>query len=312
LPTIKLEPVNFKDIITEVYKKVEAMDDQGQLAAFIPELANVDSQKFGVHISTLNQVNFGLGHCYETFSIQSIAKVLSLCLAYSILGENIWKRLGVEPSGTGFNSLVQLEADHGIPRNPFINSGAIVISDILLSNLENPKEDFLTFVRSISNNSGINYSAKISASEKSIGYRNAALCNFIKSYGNIENDPSDVLDFYYDLCSLEMNCKDLSELFLFLANNGSNTHNNESILTKSQSKRINALMQTCGFYDESGEFAFKVGLPGKSGVGGGIIAIHPNTYAIAVWSPKLNAKGNSFKGMKFLEAFTTKSQLSIF
>jgi len=304
--------MNFKEIIKEVYRNVDQLEDKGQLASFIPELANVDSEKFGVHISTIDQINFGLGNCYDKFSIQSIAKVLSLCLAYSIIGEDIWKRLGVEPSGTGFNSLVQLEADQGIPRNPFINSGAIVISDILISSLTNPKEEFLAFVRSISNNSEINYSDKISASEKSIGYRNAALCNFIKSYGNIKNNPSDVLDFYYDLCSLEMNCKELSELFLFLANNGCKILDNTSILSKSQSKRINALMQTCGFYDESGEFAFKVGLPGKSGVGGGIIAIHPNKYTIAVWSPKLNEKGNSYKGMTFLEEFTTKSQLSIF
>ena len=282
------------------------------MASYIPELVNVDSESFGVFISTIDHTNFGIGNFNEKFSIQSIAKVLSLSLAYSILGEKIWTRLGVEPSGTAFNSLVQLEADKGIPRNPFINAGAIVISDILLSNLKNPKEEFLSFIRSISNNSELNYSRKIAASEKSVGFRNVALCNFIKSFGNIENEPSDVLDFYFDLCSLEMNCKELSELFLFLANNGCNIFANNSILTKSQCKRINALMQTCGFYDESGEFAFKVGLPGKSGVGGGIVAIHPNHYAIAVWSPKLNDKGNSYKGMKFLEEFTTKSQLSIF
>ena len=218
----------------------------------------------------------------------------------------------MEPSGTAFNSLVQLEADKGIPRNPFLNAGAIVVSDILLSNLKNPKEDFMDFVRSISNNTTLEYSNRIAQSEKDVGYRNVALCNFIKSFGQIENEPSDVLDFYYDLCSLEMSCKELSELFFFLANNGLGLQNNEAILSESQSKRINALMQTCGFYDESGEFAFKVGLPGKSGVGGGIIAIHPDQYAIAVWSPKLNKKGNSHKAMKFLEEFTTRSELSIF
>ncbi len=304
--------MNFKVIIQEIYQKVKNIDDNGQLASYIPELANVDPENFGVHISTINHLNFGSGNCYDKFSIQSISKVLSLSLAYRILGEKIWDRIGVEPSGTAFNSLVQLEADNGIPRNPFINAGAMVVSDILLSNLENPKEDFLTFVRSISNNSELYYSKKIAESEKGVGFRNAALCNFIKSFGNIQNEPSDVLDFYYDLCSLEMNCKELSELFLFLANKGCQIFDNKSILTKSQSKRINALMQTCGFYDESGEFAFKVGLPGKSGVGGGIIAIHPDQYAIAVWSPRLNEKGNSYKGMKFLEEFTTKTQLSIF
>lgn len=304
--------MNFKEIIQEIYPQIKRIEDKGELALYIPELANVDSENFGIHLSTIDQVNFGIGNYEDKFSIQSIAKVLSLILAYRIVGEKIWERVGVEPSGTAFNSLVQLEADHGIPRNPFINAGAIVISDILLSNLENPKEDFLHFVRSISNNSSLNYSNKIATSEKNIGFRNIALCNFIKSLGNIQNHPSDVLNFYFNLCSLEMNCKELSELFLFLANNGCRIFDNNSILSKAQSKRINALMQTCGFYDESGEFAFKVGLPGKSGVGGGIIAIHPGQYTIAVWSPKLNKKGNSYKGMRFLEEFTSKTQLSIF
>ncbi|RIJ37065.1 glutaminase [Pontibacter oryzae] len=304
--------MNFKEIIEHVYHKVKNVEDTGKLPTYIPQLANVDTENFGVYISTTDQVNFGIGNCYDKFSIQSIAKVLSLSLAYQLLGEKVWERVGVEPSGTPFNSLVQLETDNGIPRNPFINAGAIVISDILVSSLKNPKEDFLTFVRSICNNSDLNYSSRIAASEKEIGFRNVALCNFIKSFGNIKNDPSEVLEFYFDLCSIEMNCKELSETFLFLANNGQNVIDNTTILSSSQTKRINALMLTCGFYDESGDFAFKVGLPGKSGVGGGIIAIHPNHYAIAVWSPKLNQKGNSYKGMRFLEEFTTKSELSIF
>jgi glutaminase len=304
--------MNFEEIIRDVYEKVNAAEDKGQVASYIPELKKVDPDKFGVYISTIDGLNFGTGDCFDKFSIQSISKVLSLSLAYSILGEKIWERVGVEPSGTAFNSLVQLETDKGIPRNPFVNSGAHVISDILLSNLKNPKEDFLTFVRSITQNSEINYSSSIATSEKSVGYRNIALCNLVKSFGNIENEPSEVLDFYFNLCSLEMNCKDLSQLFLFLANDGKTIIGDKKVLTKSQSKRVNALMQTCGFYDESGEFSFKVGLPGKSGVGGGIVAIHPKQYTIAVWSPNLNDKGNSYKGMRFLEEFTTKTELSIF
>ncbi|WP_111710205.1 glutaminase [Lutibacter citreus] len=304
--------MNYEEIIKDIYTNVELIDNKGNLPSYIPELANVNYKNFGVYISTINHLNYGIGNYTDKFSIQSIAKVLSLSLAYSILGEDIWKRVDVEPSGNPFNSLVQLEADNGIPRNPFINAGAIVVSDILISNLENPKEDFLKFVRSISNDSKINYSTVISTSEKNVGFRNIALCNFIKSFGNIENKPSEVLDFYFNLCSLEMNCKQLSKLFLFLANDGCSLFGNKQILTQSQSKRINALMQTCGFYDESGEFAFKVGLPGKSGVGGGIVAVHPKQYTIVVWSPPLNAKGNSYKGMKFLEEFTTKTKLSIF
>ena len=304
--------MKLKKAISESYQKVNGAPDRGEMATYIPELAHVDSSNFGVHITALDGVNFGIGNCDEKFSIQSIAKVLSLCFAYRIVGDKIWEKVGVEPSGTAFNSLVQLEADNGKPRNPFLNAGALVIADILLSHVENPKDEFLKFVQSITPNSTIQYSDRIAESEKAVGYRNIALCNFLKSLGTIENEPSAVLDFYFNLCSLEMSCKELSELFLFLANNGISTNNNQSILTESQSKRINALMQTCGFYDESGQFAFKVGLPGKSGVGGGIVAIHPDQYAIAVWSPRLNKKGNSYRGMKFLEEFTSLSELSIF
>lgn len=304
--------MNFEEIIQETYQNVKNLENRGENASYIPELERVNSENFGVHISTVDQLNFGVGNCYDKFSIQSIAKVLSFSLAYNIIGNKIWERVGVEPSGTPFNSLVQLEADNCIPRNPFLNGGALVIADILLSNLNNPKEEFLEFVRSISNHTNLDYSTKVAASEKAVGYRNKAVCNFIKSYGNIKNNPRDVLDFYFHLCSLEMSCKELSEMFLFLANDGRSVQNHQSIVGESQSKRINALMQTCGFYDESGEFAFTVGLPGKSGVGGGIVVVHPDQYAMAVWSPKLNKKGNSYRGMKFLEEFTTKTNLSIF
>ena len=304
--------MNYKEALQKAFEKAEKLENLGEVANYIPDLAKVDPNYFGVHITTLDGMNYGLGNYKDKFSIQSIAKVFSLCLAYKLQGEKIWSRVGVEPSGTGFNSLIQLETDNGIPRNPFINAGAIVIMDILMSILENPKQDLLDFIRSLSKNQEIDYSPTISFSEKSYGYRNVALCNFIKSFGNIENEPSKVLDFYFDLCSLEASCEDLSNLFLFLANNGRTVFDDKEILTLSQSKRMNALMQTCGFYDESGEFAFKVGLAGKSGVGGGTIAIHPGQYAIASWSPKLNEKGNSFRSMKLLEEFTTLSQRSIF
>jgi glutaminase len=263
-------------------------------------------------MTKVDGTHFGIGNHLEKFSIQSIAKVLSLTMAYKILGEKIWERIDVEPSGTKFDSLLLLETYNGIPRNPFVNSGAIVICDILISHLGNAREDFLAFVRNLSDIPDLIYSDKIADSEKANGYRNTALCNFIKSFGNIENEPADVLDFYFDMCSLEMNCQQLSYTFTFLANGGNKIADGQKIITNSQSKRINALMLTCGFYDESGEFAFKVGLPGKSGVGGGIVALYPNNYAIAVWSPRLNPKGNSFKGMTFLEEVTTHSELSIF
>ena len=205
-----------------------------------------------------------------------------------------------------------METDNGIPRNPLINAGAMVICDLLISHTADAKKEFLNFIRKICLNSDINYSESIAKSEKSVGYRNIALCNFLKSFGNIKNDPNEVLDFYFHMCSVEMTCQELTRTFMFLANGNFRTPANERVLNSSKAKRINAIMQTCGFYDESGEFSFKVGLPGKSGVGGGIIAIHPEEYCIAVWSPKLNKKGNSHRGMQFLESFTTNTLSSIF
>jgi len=304
--------VDIKEIVQSVFDRTKGIEDKGKLASYIPELKNVDPDSFGVHISTTNHLNFGVGNYHDKFSIQSIVKVLSLAMAYSLLGEDLWQRVKVEPSGTAFNSLVQLEVENGIPRNPFINAGALVVTDVLMSSLNNPQQDFLAFLKNLSKSNSISYSNKITASEKKVGYRNAALCNFLKSFHNIDNDPTDVLDFYFKMCSIEMSCEELSQLFLFLANGGCTLHKNNRIITRSQTKRINALMQTCGFYDESGDFAFRVGLPGKSGVGGGIVAVHPKEYAIAVWSPPLNQKGNSYKGMRFLEEFTTRTELSIF
>lgn len=302
----------YKNIIENAYLSVKKLKNPGKVATYIPELAHIDASKLGAHMTKVDGTNFGVGDCAVKFSIQSIAKVLSLTLAYKMVGERIWKRVDVEPSGTKFDSLLLLETYHGIPRNPFVNSGAIVVCDILISHLKDAKKEFLDFVRELSGLPTLAYSDNIADSEKATGFRNVALCNFIKSLGNIENKPEEVLDFYFDMCSLELSCQELSFTFSFLANGGRMLGNGKKIISKSQCKRMNALMLTCGFYDESGEFAFKVGLPGKSGVGGGIVALYPNNYTIAVWSPKLNPNGNSYKGMKLLEGVTTDSEMSIF
>jgi glutaminase len=220
--------------------------------------------------------------------------------------------VGVEPSGNPFNSLWQLEYEKGRPRNPLINSGAIVICDMLCSLYDDPLDAFLRFVHKISGNPFITCNEQVAASEKKLGYRNAALINMMKSCGNIHNDIGQVLDLYYHQCAIEMSCHELANTFLLYAHHGKLVNSGEEIISSSMAKRINAIMQTCGFYDEAGEYTFKVGLPGKSGIGGGIVAIHPGNYAVAVWSPKLNKKGNSVKGMQLLEVLTTKTGLSIF
>lgn len=304
--------MDYGKIFSGIYTDLAKIEDKGKVADYIPELSKVNPNSFGVQLTTIEGEKFAFGDSATRFSIQSIAKVFSYVLAYSRVKSELWKRVGVEPSGTAFNSLVQLESDKGIPRNPFINAGAIVICDILVSELRSPKEDILTFIRELTGVETINFNPDVVKSENANGYINWALVNFMKSFGNIHNEINDVMDLYFHICSIEMSCEELSQSFLFLANNGVAPHSNKRILSPSRTKRANALMQSCGFYDEAGEFTFKVGLPGKSGVGGGIVAVHPQKYCITVWSPRLNAKGNSYKGMLFLEEFTTHTELSIF
>lgn len=307
-----MNDIDYQKIFHEIVAEFTDADDCGEVASYIPELGNVDPEKLGIHLTTVESQHYAFGDSDEKFSIQSISKVLSLTLALKIMGRDVWDRVGVEPSGSPFNSLVQLEYEKGIPRNPFINAGAIVICDILVTCLDKPKLELLEFIRKASGIANIDYSSKIAESEMQTGYRNYALANFMKDFGNIYNDVDAVLDFYFYLCSIEMSCRELSQAFLFLAANGINPITNETVIRPTRAKRINAIMQMCGFYDEAGEFAFRTGLPGKSGVGGGIVAIHPGKYSIAVWSPKLNKNGNSYKGMRILESVTTKTKLSIF
>ena len=303
--------IDYQAILEEIYDDLKLKKDKGKVATYIPELSNVDINNFGIYLNQINGENYSIGNYDTAFSIQSISKVLTLTKAFSLLGDDLWKRVDVEPSGNPFNQLSLLEFENGIPRNPLINSGAIVIADILVSQLKNPKEEFLTFVRNITNDDSICYDENVAKSEKETGFKNYAAANLLKSFKNLNNSVEKVLDFYFHQCSIKMTCKQLAKAFHVYANHGV-CQQNKLHATPSQIKRINAIMLTCGFYDEAGEFAFEVGLPGKSGVGGGIVALLPNKFTITTWSPGLNNKGNSLLGMQALEQFTTKTKLSIF
>jgi glutaminase len=303
--------MNYQQILREINDELEPYRLEGRAADYIPELARVDPNKFGISLVFLDGRHYAFGDHAERFSIQSISKVFGVAAAFALEGEALWKRVGVEPAGARFNSLVQLEYENGIPRNPFINAGAIVVCDVLISRLRNPKSEMRAWARRMSGCPDLDYNPLVAASERETGFRNAALANFLKSFGNLHNEVDEVLDLYFHLCALELSCDELARSFLFFANHGQ-APNLPPILTRSQTKRLNALMQTCGFYDEAGEFSFRVGLPGKSGVGGGIVAVHPQHYSVAVWSPRLNKKGNSVLGMHALELLTSKSGLSIF
>ncbi|HND89336.1 MAG TPA: glutaminase, partial [Saprospiraceae bacterium] len=275
--------MDFSATIRDIAAEIEPLYGQGQVADYIPELSKVAARQFGLCL----QLNGG--PCYEhgdsrsKFSIQSISKVFTLGMAFGLLGEDLWKRVHVEPSGSSFNSLVQLEYERGIPRNPLINAGALVVTDILVSHFEQPKERILDFMRTLADSDDIYYNRRVAQSERATGFRNFALAYFLKSFGNLHNDVERVLDVYFYQCSLEMTCCELARAMQLFSNHGMHPASGQRFLTASQTKRLNAVMQTCGFYDEAGEFTFAVGLPGKSGIGGGIAALLPGQYSIAVW-----------------------------
>lgn len=302
----------YRQVLDKIYREVLPYQGRGHVADYIPALSEVNPDQFGMAVETIGGDTITKGDAATCFSIQSISKVFTFAMAVSHIGEDIWKSVGREPSGNPFNSLVQLEYEKGIPRNPFINAGALVVTDRLMEIYPRPKEAILDFVRELCDNDDIYYDHRVAQSEREHADRNMALAYFMKSFGNIHNDIETLIDVYCHQCSIAMNCVDLAKAFLFLANRGVNPVNGKRLLTESQAKRLGALMATCGFYDESGDFAFRVGLPGKSGVGGGIVAYLPEKLSIAVWGPELDAYGNSLMGIEALERFTTDIASSIF
>lgn len=299
-------------VLLEVVDDARKLVGEGEVASYIPALARVPADKFGIAVQTVDGNSFRAGDAEEPFSIQSISKVFSLMLAMRIVTDRLWVRVGREPSGNAFNSLVQLEFENGVPRNPFINAGAIVVIDALISVLSEAKICFLEYARGLSGNARIDFNEEVARSESETGYINYALANFLKAHDNIDNDLDVVLDAYFHHCSLDMSCVDLARAFLPLANNGLSPELGDAVLTQLQSRQVNSLMLTCGLYDAVGRFAYRVGLPAKSGVGGGIIAIVPNEMTIAVWGPGLDETGNSVMGTRALELFAQMTQKSIF
>ncbi|HIH0456175.1 TPA: glutaminase B [Vibrio cholerae] len=301
------------EILASIIEEVRPLTGQGKVADYIPALAKVPSEKLGIAVFTNQGEVITAGDAQEGFSIQSISKVLSLTLAMGLYQpDELWSRVGKEPSGQAFNSLIQLEMEHGIPRNPFINAGAIVVCDMLQSRLSAPRQRLLEFVRQLSGEPLIAYDKVVAASEMMHSDRNAAIAYLMRSFGNFHNEVIPVLHNYFHACALKMSCVELAKTFSYLANKGVSVVTGETVITPTQSKQTNALLATCGLYDGAGEFAYRVGMPGKSGVGGGIIAVVPGEMAIAVWSPALDQSGNSLAGTRALELLAQRIGRSIF
>ena len=305
--------MNYQNIINEIAQEVQPLLKEGKVADYIPALAEVNPNQFAMTLTLFDGTQYSVGDADTLFSIQSISKVFTFTMALHAYCITLYKRIGREPSGNPFNSLVQLEYEKGIPRNPFINAGAINVTDALLNKYKkNTCKEILEFIQEIADDKSISSSEIVAASEMQHGFRNLALANLMKSFNNLDNDVNDVVETYFKHCSIEMNTKMLSRAMLYLANDGIDPITKKQHVSESHSKRINAVMLTCGHYDASGDFAFNVGLPGKSGVGGGIVAVVPEVMAISVYSPGLNKQGNSLAGTKALELFTDKTGLSIF
>ncbi|MDH4008051.1 MAG: glutaminase [Desulfuromonadales bacterium] len=303
--------LNCQEVLDEIHREIQPLIGRGTIPDYIPPLAKVSGKKFGMALQTTDGHSCEIGDAAERFSIQSISKLFSLTLAFRLVGTSLWKRVGREPSGTPFNSLVQLEYERGIPRNPFINAGALVITDIILEHVDDPQKTYLSFLQQITGIPSVKISKTVYQAEIKSGHRNRALANLLKDFGNLRHNVEDVLSFYFFQCAVMMNCTELAMASLFLANNGEAPVAGE-VVSQRHAKRINAVMLTCGTYDAAGDFAYRVGLPGKSGVGGGIVAVVPGRMSLCVWSPALNSAGNSYAGTKALELFTTKTRLSVF
>lgn len=299
-------------LLEEILQQVRPLIGSGKVADYIPALAEVPANRLGIAVCTVDGNMFQAGDAAERFSIQSISKVLSLTLALTRYQESeIWQRVGKEPSGLPFNSLLQLEMEQGKPRNPFINPGALVVCDMLQTRLSAPKQRMLEVVRQLTGEDDLAYDARVARSEFEHSDRNAAIAYLMKSFGNFENDVLTVLQTYFHYCALRMSCQELARGFVYLANHGRDLQGNE-VITPLQARQINALMMTSGMYDGAGEFAYRVGMPGKSGVGGGIAAIVPDEMAIVVWSPELDPSGNSLAGTAALELLSQRISRSIF
>jgi glutaminase len=303
--------VDYQAVIDGIAEEVRPLFARGRVADYIPALAAVPRDRFAMAVLVGDGTLATTGVAEEPFSIQSISKVFTLTLALRHVGEKLWKRVGREPSGSAFNSLVQLEYEHGIPRNPFINAGAHVVTDALMQARPYARDSLLDFVRELSGNPAVAYDETVARSEAATGFRNRALANFLKAEGNLTGDVDAVLDVYFHQCALAMSCVDLVRAAAFLARGGRGIDGGR-VVSAGQAKRINALMQTCGTYDAAGEIAFRLGIPAKSGVGGGIVAVVPGKLSIAVWSPPLDKAGNSLAGVRALELFTSRTGLSVF
>lgn len=302
------------DLLKNLVKKNQIKAKLGEVANYIPELDKAKKDALGICIYDIEGNEYFAGDCEEKFTVQSISKIVSLMLAILDNGEEyVFNKVGMEPTGDPFNSIKKLEtSSRKKPYNPLINAGAIAVSSMIKG--KDVREKFgrlLEFFRKISEDNTLDVNYKIYCGESETGNRNRAMGYFLKSQGIIEGNVEDALNVYFKQCSIEVTAKTLAKIGLFLAKNGK-ISTGEQIITPRIATIIKTLMVTCGMYDSSGEFAVRVGIPSKSGVGGGIVSVVPGKMGIGVFGPSLDKKGNSIAGVHLLEELSEELNLTIF
>lgn len=301
-------------ILEQTVKACSPWCTTGKVASYIPELGKADSMALGAAIADIHGNLYMAGDADQPFTMQSISKVVTLALALMELGEEIvFSKVGMEAVADPFNSIMRLEMDKPHrPHNPFINSGAIVLASILPFSDNDAKVDaILDMTRQLTGNPSIDVNEEVYLSEKVTGERNRALAYFLSSTQDMEGDVEDILDVYFRHCSIEVTAKDLAIMGATIAEDGKNPFTGEEVLSPEICRIVRALMVTCGTYDGSGEFAVRIGIPCKSGVGGGIMASLPGMMGIGVFGPALDYRGNSLAGAKILEMLSEENGLRL-
>lgn len=306
-------PIDDADrLLARIATHVRPLLSEGQLPQYIPQLGRVDKMQFGMALLMLDGREAFTGDADVPFSIQSISKLFALMLALDRVGDDLWRRVGKEPSGMPFNELIQVDQEAGATRNPFINAGALVVTDVLCSSFAQPELALLQTLRQGANDERVDIDQIVMRSERESCHRNAAIAHLLKSYGRICNSVDTVLDTYCRQCALTMNVRQIARCALPLAISGrSSAQNARERLSAAQRHSVIALMLTCGTYNAAGDFAARVGLPMKSGVGGGIVAVIPGVGSVCAWSPGLDGTGNSLAAGRAIELFARYAGLSV-
>jgi glutaminase len=310
-------PTDLDKVLDEVVEIARPAAHEGQVAREIPGMEEVDPERFAMALTEFDGTEHAAGDVDEVFPIQSISKVFSLVLALqkaeagSGVSEELWSRVGREPSGDPFNSLVQLEHEEGIPRNPMINAGALIVDDVLLDHCDDVKASTLGLLSKLAGEP-VEVDERVVAGEEETSHRNRAMANLMADFGNLRHSVDDVIESYTHACAVMMTTRQLARATRFLANDGVDPGSGDRILSGALARRVAAIMLTCGTYDAAGEFAYSVGLPCKSGIAGAIIASAPERLGVCVWSPPLDPSGNSRAGRLALSELTDRVELTVF